>query len=113
MDGVQLQHNSFPHYVGIPMDKRLTFKPHLENLAQKLKCRNNLMFGNVSGMEVHTSLTNVSSTNLIKSIKVLSYPEKGKENSQSFSVRSCVLWRTNVLLELHRCVTVTTMLISR
>lgn len=43
IDGVRLEHNHVPCYLGIPMDRSLTFKEHLEKLSQKLKTRNYLI----------------------------------------------------------------------
>lgn len=39
IDGVRLEHNYVPCYLGIP----LTFRQHLEKVSQKVKCRNNLI----------------------------------------------------------------------
>lgn len=39
----QLRYNPFPKYLGITLDRSLTFKKHLELTGQKLKTRNNLL----------------------------------------------------------------------
>lgn len=39
----RVKHNFNPKYLGITLDRSLTFKKHLENTGQKLKSRNNIM----------------------------------------------------------------------
>lgn len=43
LDGVRLEYNTTSIYLGLPLDRSLTFKPALEQRAQKLKARNNLI----------------------------------------------------------------------
>lgn len=38
-----LNHNSHPKYLGVTLDRTLTFKEHLRNTAAKLKTRNNII----------------------------------------------------------------------
>lgn len=38
-----LKHNPFPKYLGVTLDRTLSFKKHLCNLAEKLKTRNNIL----------------------------------------------------------------------
>ncbi|VVC43847.1 Hypothetical protein CINCED_3A017037 [Cinara cedri] len=35
-DGIQVQHNKAPKYLGINLDRSLTYRIHLERIAQKL-----------------------------------------------------------------------------
>jgi hypothetical protein len=41
--GVQLHHNEHPRYLGVTLDRTLTFKSHLEKTAAKLRSRANLI----------------------------------------------------------------------
>lgn len=41
--GKTIQHNSFPKYLGVTLDRSLTFQKHLTNVGQKLKTRVNLV----------------------------------------------------------------------
>lgn len=43
VDGVRLNHSCVPKYLGIPLDRSLTFREHLTKLSQKVKTRNNLI----------------------------------------------------------------------
>lgn len=43
IDNVRLSHNYVPCYLGIPLDRSLTYKEHLERLSQKVRTRNNLI----------------------------------------------------------------------
>lgn len=43
IDGVRLNHNHVPCYLGIPLDRSLTYKDHLNKLSQKVKTRVNLV----------------------------------------------------------------------
>ena len=43
IDGVRLTHNSTPIYLGLPLDRSLTYRPALEQKALKLSSRNNLI----------------------------------------------------------------------
>jgi len=42
-DNVQLNHNFTPKYLGITLDRTLSFKKHIENSAKKVKSRVNLI----------------------------------------------------------------------
>ena len=42
-EGNRLQHNACPKYLGVTLDRTLTYKRHLENTAAKLKTRNNIL----------------------------------------------------------------------
>lgn len=42
-DGESVQHNPAPKYLGITLDRSLTYGPHIEKLTQKIKTRNNLL----------------------------------------------------------------------
>lgn len=42
-EGVTLNHNHFPKYLGITLDRTLSYKSHLSNTAQKIKTRNNII----------------------------------------------------------------------
>lgn len=42
-NNVQLNHNPTPKYLGVTLDRTLTFKKHLTNTAAKLKTRNNIV----------------------------------------------------------------------
>lgn len=42
-EGNRLQHNEYPKYLGVTLDRTLTYKRHLENTAAKLKTRNNIL----------------------------------------------------------------------
>ena len=44
---VQLCHNSTLKYLGIQLDRSLTFKPHIEKLCLKLNSRNNIKVGGI------------------------------------------------------------------
>lgn len=41
--GTKLRHNPTPKYLGVTLDRSLTYKPHLESLGQKVKTRVNLI----------------------------------------------------------------------
>ena len=43
-NGVVLKHNFNPKYLGITLDRSLTFKQHILNTANKIKTRNNLLY---------------------------------------------------------------------
>lgn len=43
VDGVRIEHNFAPVYLGMPLDRSLTYKPLLEQRGQKLQTRNNLV----------------------------------------------------------------------
>lgn len=43
LDGERLEHNISPKYLGLPLDRSLTFKLAMEQRAEKLKVRNNLI----------------------------------------------------------------------
>ena len=43
MDGKQLVHDPNPVYLGVTLDRSLTYKKHLEKLGGKVKTRNNLL----------------------------------------------------------------------
>lgn len=43
LNGGRLNHNRTPTYLGLPLDRSLTFKPALEQKAKKLCARNNLI----------------------------------------------------------------------
>lgn len=42
-EGNRLRHNAYPKYLGVTLDRTLTYKRHLENTAAKLKTRNNIL----------------------------------------------------------------------
>jgi len=42
-DGTPLLHNPFPTYLGVKVDRQLTYKQHTDALRAKLTSRNNLM----------------------------------------------------------------------
>jgi len=42
-DGESVQHNPAPKYLGITLDRSLTYGPHIEKLTQKIKTRNNVI----------------------------------------------------------------------
>ncbi|KAL1448470.1 hypothetical protein WDU94_013986, partial [Cyamophila willieti] len=42
-EGELLNHNFTPKYLGVTLDRTLTFKPHLQKTAAKLKSRNNII----------------------------------------------------------------------
>ena len=43
VDGVRIEHNFVPTYLGVPLDRTLTYKELCEQRSQKLKTRNNLI----------------------------------------------------------------------
>lgn len=43
LNGNTLRHNNFPKYLGVTLDRTLSFRKHLENTAAKLKTRNNII----------------------------------------------------------------------
>lgn len=43
IDNQLLRHNSYPKYLGVTLDRTLSFKKHLENTAAKLRTRNNII----------------------------------------------------------------------
>lgn len=43
LDGERLEHNVSPKYLGLPLDRSLSFKLAMEQRAEKLKVRNNLI----------------------------------------------------------------------
>lgn len=43
MDGKQLKHDPFPVYLGVTLDRTLSFKTHLSKLAGKVRTRTNLL----------------------------------------------------------------------
>lgn len=43
LNGTALSYNSHPKYLGITLDRTLSYKKHLTNLAAKLKSRNNIL----------------------------------------------------------------------
>lgn len=43
MKGEPITHSKTPKYLGVKLDRTLTFKSHIEDLCQKLKTRNNLL----------------------------------------------------------------------
>ena len=43
MDGKQLVHDPNPVYLGVTLDRALTYKKHLEKVSGKVKTRNNLL----------------------------------------------------------------------
>ncbi|KAI5720904.1 hypothetical protein M8J77_013078 [Diaphorina citri] len=43
LDGQLLNHNHTPKYLGVTLDRTLSFKTHLEKSAAKLKSRNNII----------------------------------------------------------------------
>lgn len=42
-DGIQVQHNIAPKYLGVNLDRSLTYRTHLERIAQELFTRNNII----------------------------------------------------------------------
>ncbi|KAL1454475.1 hypothetical protein WDU94_010720 [Cyamophila willieti] len=61
-DGQILNHNNTPKYLGITLDRTLTFKPHLQKTAAKLKSRNNIiqkLCGSKWGSSSHVLRTSV------------------------------------------------------
>ena len=42
-EGVVLKHNPTPKYLGVTLDRTLTFKPHLQKLASKVRTRNSII----------------------------------------------------------------------
>lgn len=42
-NGITLNHNTHPKYLGVTLDRTLSFNKHLSNTAEKLKSRNNLL----------------------------------------------------------------------
>lgn len=42
-NGSYLRHNDYPKYLGVTLDRTLTYKKHLSNTAAKLKTRNNIV----------------------------------------------------------------------
>lgn len=43
MDNQQLRHNSYPKYLGVTLDRTLSYKQHLRNVAAKVGTRNNII----------------------------------------------------------------------
>ena len=43
MNGQRLRHDPFPCYLGVTLDRALTYKEHLTKTAKKLASRNNLL----------------------------------------------------------------------
>lgn len=43
LDGIKIEHNFEPTYLGTKMDRSMIYQPNLEKLSQKLKSRNNLI----------------------------------------------------------------------
>lgn len=43
LDGVKLKHNEHPQYLGVTLDRSLTFKSHLQKTAAKVRTRNNIL----------------------------------------------------------------------
>ena len=59
VNGQYLKHNQFPTYLGVTLDRPLTYKPHIDKLCQKLKTRNNLIHrlaGDSWGASARTSV---------------------------------------------------------
>ena len=42
-EGKTLEHNTFPVYLGVTLDRTLSFKEHIRKLKEKLSSRNNLI----------------------------------------------------------------------
>ena len=42
-DGLRLRHECYPTYLGVTLDRTLSYREHLTNTACKLKNRNNLL----------------------------------------------------------------------
>ena len=43
LNGARLKHDPKPVYLGVTLDRTLTYREHLEKTASKLKTRNNLL----------------------------------------------------------------------
>ena len=43
LNGARLKHDPNPVYLGVTLDRTLTYREHLEKTASKLKTRNNLL----------------------------------------------------------------------
>jgi len=43
VNGIRIPNDDFPRYLGVKLDRTLTFKQHLEALKDKLKTRNNII----------------------------------------------------------------------
>lgn len=41
--GENVQHNLAPKYLGITLDRSLTYRPHIGKLTQMIKTKNNLL----------------------------------------------------------------------
>jgi hypothetical protein len=55
--GKELEHTTFPKYLGVTLDRSLTFKQHCENTRQKINARNSLirrLTGSTWGANPHT-----------------------------------------------------------
>lgn len=62
--GEKVKHNSHPKYLGVTLDRSLTFKRHLEITGQKLKTRNNIirkLAGTTWGAKAETLRTSAQS----------------------------------------------------
>ena len=60
MNGQRLKHDANPVYLGITLDRTLTYKEHLKCIASKLKSRNNLLAkltGTSWGLDANTLKT--------------------------------------------------------
>jgi hypothetical protein len=44
VNGTRIPNDNFPRYLGVKLDRTLTFKKHLDALKDKLKMRNNIIF---------------------------------------------------------------------
>ena len=65
-EGVELTHNPFPKYLGVTLDRSLTFKEHLTKTCKKLSSRINIV-QKLSGISwgANASVLRKSSMNLI------------------------------------------------
>ena len=55
-NGTPLPNNPHPTYLGVKLDRQLTYKQHLEALRGKVSARNNLLHcpgGDIMGMHLH------------------------------------------------------------
>jgi exonuclease III len=56
-NNVLLQHQDFPKYLGVTLDRTLSFKKHLETISKKIQTRNNIiqkLSGSTWGASAHT-----------------------------------------------------------
>jgi len=59
-NGEVIPNEDFPRYLGVKLNRALTFKPHLEGLKNKLKTRNNIiskLVGTTWGCKANTLRT--------------------------------------------------------